>query len=100
MASDTASGTSSARFFSMNATLLEKFYAQSDAGRWEVSLEEFAVALQRIAAADFPGELPDGERLQDHFGALHLADLALACALRKGSAAAWEEFIRIYRPLL
>src|SRR5262249_29637109 len=31
---------------------------------------------------------------------LHVEDLALACALRNGSASAWEEFVRNYRPAL
>lgn len=31
---------------------------------------------------------------------MHLNDLALCCALRQGSSAAWEEFVATYRPVL
>jgi RNA polymerase sigma factor (sigma-70 family) len=89
-----------AEFLATHAPLLARLHAEADAQRWGVSCEELAEALHRSASRRFAGQLPDGEALAEYLAALHLPDLALACALRKGSAAAWEEFVASYRPML
>lgn len=60
----------------------------------------FADTLQRIAARAFSGREPSSRELRRHLGSLHLEDLALACACEAGDDAAWEQFIREFRPLL
>jgi RNA polymerase sigma factor (sigma-70 family) len=79
------------------ASLLECFYAQSQAGRWGVPRERFAAALERSARkALTPGSVTQ-QKLQEYLGALHLEDLALATACAGGSEAAWEHFFIKYR---
>jgi RNA polymerase sigma-70 factor (ECF subfamily) len=65
-----------------------------------VSYEEFAAALYRSVAHRFGAEQPTAEAAEDYFRALHLEDLALACALRRGFEPAWEQFMAEYRPVL
>jgi RNA polymerase sigma-70 factor (ECF subfamily) len=84
-------------FLAAHRTLVERLHAQAGAARWEVSHEEFAEALYRSASHRF-GTPQQEDALAEYLGGLHLADLALACALRQGRAAAWEEFVATYRP--
>jgi RNA polymerase sigma-70 factor (ECF subfamily) len=87
-------------FCTAHAALLAWLHAQSKAGRWNVSREEFSSALYRSAERHFAGAPPAGEALEIFLRGLHLEDLAMACALRQGSEQAWEEFVARYRPLL
>jgi RNA polymerase sigma factor (sigma-70 family) len=87
-------------FLRAHAPLLERFHSASGAERWGISCDEFAACLHRSALHRFGGSLPVASVLNDYFAALHLNDLALCCALRKGSSAAWEEFVATYRPIL
>ena len=95
-----ASTAGFAKFLAAHAPLLTRLHAEAGAARWEVSRDDFAQALYHSAAHHFGASSPDGDALAEYFGALHLADLALACALRKGLAPAWEEFVAGYRPVL
>jgi RNA polymerase sigma factor (sigma-70 family) len=72
----------------IDAKLVARLHRRADAGRWGVSLERFAEALERSAArgADV--------------NSLHLEDLALACGCAAGNEAAWEHFVREHRPVL
>ena len=94
------STASLADFLAAHASLLTRLHAEAGAARWEVSGQEFAQALYRSASQRFAGQPPPGDSLDQYLGALHLSDLALACALRRGSAPAWEEFVACYRPVL
>src|SRR5579885_523611 len=87
-------------FARSHAPLLQSLYVQAEAARWNVSLDEFAEALLRSASRSFPHGAPGAAELEAYLSGLHLADLALACALRKGSAPAWEEFVARYGPEL
>jgi RNA polymerase sigma-70 factor (ECF subfamily) len=87
-------------FLAAHASLVTRLHAQADAARWDVSREEFAAALHRSAVHRFGSEPPRSNPLDEYLGSLHLADLALACALRKASEPAWEEFVARYRPVL
>ena len=89
-----------ARYLSSHPSLLAWLYAQSGAARWGISGEEFAADLLRSAARHFAADPPAGEVLEAFLRGLHLEDLALACALRRGSEPAWEEFMARYRPVL
>jgi hypothetical protein len=98
MASDTT--TVLAEFLAAHAPLLARLHEQAGAARWDVSRDEFAQTLYRSASRRFGASPPGGDALAGYFGGLHLGDLALACALRRGSAPAWEEFVAGYRPVL
>jgi len=89
-----------AEFLAAHAALLESLHAQAGAERLSVSSQEFAAALYRSASYRFGTALPADETLQAYLRALHLEDLALVCALRRGSEPAWNEFVAQYRPLL
>jgi RNA polymerase sigma factor (sigma-70 family) len=99
MAPDIASAVL-AEFLTAHAPLLNRLHAEAGAARWGVSCPELAEALYRSASSRFAEGPTDDVALAEYFGGLHLPDLALACALRKGSAAAWEEFVASYRPVL
>jgi RNA polymerase sigma factor (sigma-70 family) len=53
--------------------------------------------LARCAEARFRGGTPGTGELQSYLGALHLEDLALACACAEGVTEAWECFVTTYR---
>ena len=81
-----------AEFLSAYAALLESLYVRSKAGRWNVPSEEFAAALYRSALRYFGPTKPAPSAAQNYLEALHLEDLALACALRRGSEPAWHHW--------
>ena len=89
-----------AEFLTAYASLLESLHLRSKAVRWKVSYEEFAAALYRSAAYRFGTGQPTAETAEGYLRGLHLEDLALACALRRGSEPAWEQFVAEYRPVL
>lgn len=59
-------------------------------------VDAFAAALER-SAQKAPG---DDEALERYLAALHLEDLALACACERGHESAWDHFVREFRPAL
>lgn len=77
--------------------LAARLHQRANAARWNLSVAEFAEMLERSAAKIEPGLRG---ALESALGALHLEDLALACACERGDEAAWEYFVREYRPLL
>ena len=87
-------------FLSAHASLLESVYLLSKASSWKVTYEEFAASLCRSAAHHFGAGQPAAEAAKSYFHGLHLEDLALVCALGRGSEAAWEKFVADYRPAL
>jgi RNA polymerase sigma-70 factor (ECF subfamily) len=94
------SAPSLAEFLTSGAPLVTRLHAAASAARWGVTREEFAAALHRSSAHHFSGQPPRGKALDAYLSSLHLEDLALACALRKSSEPAWEEFVTRYRPVL
>ena len=86
-------------FLAEHSALLKLLHVRASAARWNISYEEFANALYRSAAHHLVAAAP-GETAENYLGALHLEDLALACALRNGSEPAWEQFVSEYRPIL
>jgi RNA polymerase sigma-70 factor, ECF subfamily len=80
--------------------LLTRFARTAKAGRWGLATAAFGDALQRAVARAFPDTQPSDRDLERHLAGLHLEDLALAAACAEGRDAAWEHFIREYRPLL
>lgn len=93
-----ASGLS--RLLDGSASLVEKFYVQSQAVRWGLTLERFSLSLERSVAKRFAAESPPRQKVEEYLGALHLEDLALACACAAGCESAWEHFFATYRQYL
>ncbi len=89
-----------ADFLAAHSSLLAQLHAQAAAGRWGVDGEELAAAFYGSAIHRFGGALPPDDSLETYLRTLHGEDLALVCALRRGSEPAWEEFVSRYRPIL
>jgi RNA polymerase sigma factor (sigma-70 family) len=84
----------------LGPALAARLHARARADRWDLSREAFADALA-ASAARLAGEETLTEReCERRLQALHLEDLALACACARGHDGAWEHFIREYRPAL
>lgn len=79
---------------------VERLYRDAGGARWGLARELFAAALDRGARRAFAAAEPTPAQLTQHLKALHAADLALACACAEGHEAAWEHFVREYRPVL
>jgi RNA polymerase sigma-70 factor (ECF subfamily) len=79
----------------VTSDLVARLYRKAGADRWSLPVEAFAASLDAGAARA-------GSDREKHGYAetLHLEDLALACACAAGSEAAWEHFVREFRPLL
>jgi len=82
------------------AVFLRQLFSQCPADRWQLSFTSFESALARSSANRFAGSSPSASQLQVYFSALHLNDLALACACAQGSQHAWEDFVTDYRSYL
>jgi RNA polymerase sigma-70 factor, ECF subfamily len=82
----------------MDARRAERLYRKSDAMRWNVPAEVLSNALERSAEKAFAGRSPSEAELDRYFDALHLTDLALACACAIGHNEAWDYFVREFRP--
>ncbi|MCU1240859.1 MAG: sigma-24, subfamily [Candidatus Acidoferrum typicum] len=79
--------------------LLDQLFADSGAASWGLQRDVFAAALELSAAKRF-GEESDAAQLTQYLSALHLQDLALACACAEGHAGAWDHFVSTFRPYL
>ena len=84
---------------SLDRALVTRLHTRARADRWSLTIETFEAALLASAGRGLqnPG---DQRQLQKYLDALHLEDLALACACAEGSDAAWDHVIREYRPVL
>ena len=88
------------RLLDGNSYLVEKLYAQSQAGGWGLTLERFSLSLERSAEKRFASESPPRQKLEDYLAGLHVEDLALAAACAAGCESAWEHFFATYREYL
>jgi RNA polymerase sigma-70 factor (ECF subfamily) len=79
----------------VGSELATRLHRRARAERWEVPIADFAAMLERCAARIDPAGA-----LEQQLGALHLEDLALACACERGHEGAWEHFVLEYRPAL
>lgn len=84
----------------MHPDLVQRAWSQAGAERWGVTPAELASALTRSVTRRFGGDPPSAEAEREYVTSLHVADLALACACGHGRDAAWEHFVREYRPVL
>lgn len=80
--------------------LLERLFQQARGTAWALALEDFAGALERSAQKRFGSTCPAAADLEEYLSALHLEDLALACACAQGQAAAWDYFVVGFREYL
>ena len=79
---------------------VERLYHRADAARWELSIEDFARALERSVTKAFAGRTPSARDVDRYIESLRHTDLALACACSAGHEAAWDHFVLEYRPVL
>jgi RNA polymerase sigma-70 factor (ECF subfamily) len=84
----------------MSGRFVERLYRRANAQRWHLPVDQFACALEVSAARAFGDRQASSRELRRYLSALHLEDVALACACAAGDDAAWEHFIREHRPVL
>jgi len=77
-----------------------RLWQRSGAERWGLAESDFTGVLERSAAARFRGGPPAPDQVAGFLAALHHEDLALAAACALGLNAAWEHFVREFRPIL
>jgi RNA polymerase sigma-70 factor (ECF subfamily) len=82
----------------IDVKLVDRLYARARGDRWRVSKARFADVLELSARRSGADREP--RTLEGYLAALHLEDLALACACADGDETAWEHFIREHRPVL
>lgn len=80
--------------------LVRRLYAAARADRWSLDTSQFRDALEASAAKAFAGRTPTAREIDRYLTALHVEDLALACACAAGCDTAWEHLMREYRPVL
>lgn len=88
------------RLLDGHASMVEQLYAQSQAVRWKLTLEQFTSALERSARQGVAAESTTPQKLFEYLSSLHLEDLALAAACAAGCEFAWEHFFAAYRQYL
>jgi RNA polymerase sigma-70 factor len=84
----------------LDAALVERLHRRANADRWLLPCDVFAAALERSAGRAFAGTSPDAGEVERYLTALHLEDLALACACAEGHGPAWDHFVLAFRPIL
>lgn len=80
--------------------LVARLHRQANADRWHLSIDRFGAALDASASRAFAAGTSSPGEVERYLRALHLEDLALACACADGDEAAWEHFILEQRPHL
>jgi RNA polymerase sigma factor (sigma-70 family) len=95
---DAPSGKRSARL-RCPQPLLDQLFAKSAAVSWGLQRDVFAAALELSATKRFD-DAPGDAQLTQYFSALHIQDLALACACAEGHTAAWDYFVDTSRTYL
>jgi hypothetical protein len=84
----------------MQPTDGDRIFEQSKAADWGLSREQFAAAIEASVAHAFAGRNRTSGDVDRYVASLHLTDLALASACAAGREAAWDYFIREFRPSL
>lgn len=85
---------------SLAPTTMDRLYRTADAERWGLAREEFAATVNASVRRAFPDGEPSRRELDRYLSALHVADLALACACALGRETAWDHFVLTHRPIL
>jgi RNA polymerase sigma-70 factor (ECF subfamily) len=84
----------------IDTPLIARLYKRAKGDMWQLPQDVFAEALRTSATRAFGEEPPTRSDLEHRLAALHLEDLALACACAAGNETAWEHFVREQRPHL
>lgn len=84
----------------LDADLVSRLYDRARAARWGVPASRFAAALEASVDRACGGAADSPREIERYLAALHLEDLALACACAEGNDAAWEHFVLQHRPVL
>jgi RNA polymerase sigma-70 factor (ECF subfamily) len=85
---------------SLDRALLDRLFQKADAGRWSLSIEEFAMSIEASVHRAFASAQPTPRDLERYLDGLHLTDLALATACALGRDAAWDHFVLEHRSVL
>jgi RNA polymerase sigma factor (sigma-70 family) len=81
-------------------SLVRELYDASGAARWDVAFETFAARLNASVEARFSSGASSRRDAESFARSLHTIDLALACACAAANEAAWEHFVKEYRPAI
>ncbi len=84
----------------LDADLVSRLHDRARASRWSVPASRFAATLEASVDRAIGGAADNRRDIERYLAALHLEDLALACACADGNDAAWEHFVLEYRPIL
>lgn len=80
--------------------LIDRLFTQSKASCWGISPSEFSAALSRSIKKSLASGVLAPDKLEAYLCALHVQDLALACACAHGSTQAWDYFVATYQNYL
>jgi RNA polymerase sigma-70 factor (ECF subfamily) len=83
----------------LDSATAERLHREAKAAQWGVSVDTFARAIEQ-GVRHALGDPVEPDRLERHLKSLRLDELALACGCAGGHDAAWEHFVREYRPVL
>jgi RNA polymerase sigma-70 factor (ECF subfamily) len=84
----------------LDEATIDHLFRQANAERWALPRDVFARALHTSAERAFAGRQPARREMDRYLSAVHVADLALACACALGHEGAWDYFVHEHRPLL
>jgi RNA polymerase sigma-70 factor (ECF subfamily) len=79
---------------------VERLFRKARGERWSIDQRVFAATLEASVTKAFAHQNPSASEVDRYLNALHLEDLALACACASGHDLAWDHFIREHRPVL
>ena len=80
--------------------VLHRLYVRAKASQWGIGEAQFGDALARSLAHSSGQGTAGAEDVERRCAALHLEELALACACEAGIDDAWRHFVLTYRPVL
>jgi len=84
----------------LDQALTSRLYRRAEAGRWGLGAAVFEQALVASMRRAFEDRDPGTREVTQLLESLHVEDLALAVACAEGIEAAWDHFVREYRPVL
>lgn len=84
----------------LDPRLVKRLFERGNAARWGVPIERFEAALSASVVRAHAGGNASAKDAERYLNALHLEDLALACACAEGCSEAWDHFVLQYRPAL
>jgi len=93
-------GAGTPSLLAAHRSLVDRLFSESGASSWNLPRERFDLALERSAKKQFASAAPRPGQLEEYLGALHLQDLALACACAEGRSDAWDHFVATFRAYL